>query len=147
MLTHTERVRSNLHKHLKRCSSYTKIEANNVIIPETLISQEVLGTYTNRDDSKIFFTYGGLFLYPSKVFIPYFHIQRTKVDLSTATKHDVEVIQIYFVDGQQKDLPVKQPIREGVKTNELWSIFSFLRGATSKMPNKKSRVSNHTHPA
>ncbi|MEL6405351.1 MAG: hypothetical protein AAFR81_13365 [Chloroflexota bacterium] len=137
MLTHTERVRSNVHKHLRNCRGFTILRGENITVPNALKNQKVLGYYANSDDSKIFITYSGLFLYPSEVFISYFHIRTIKVDLSTKTKNEVEAIQIDYIDGQRKYLLVKDRTTE-YKFNDLWAVFGFLRGINKKCLKQKT---------
>ena len=135
MLTSDERIKSLVHKSLRRLHGYTSISKFNFIIPEILSEKEVLGVYTNRDETNIFFVTDGIFIASTNTFVAYQDITQVNINLDDISKHHVETITLELSDDNILNLDILQPqfiADSGKRTQEVWAVYSVLRVMVNK---------------
>ena len=135
MLTSDERIKSLVHKYLRRLHGYTSISEFDFIIPEILLEKEVLGIYTNRDETNIFFITDGIFIASTNTFIAYQDITQVNINLDDISKHHVETITLELSDNNILNLDILQPqfiADSGKRTQEVWAVYSVLRVMVNK---------------
>lgn len=132
MLTPAQRIISSAHKNLRQLRGYQPIYED-IVVPIELQGTDVIGVYQGRDGSQIFITINALFIDNISSLIHYDEIANVTIDVSKTSKQDVETIDVILKNGDALTITIKQPTPDNVdvKTQEVWSFYTFLRKAIS----------------